>query len=176
MGHKKTNEYDLMSLTYALQHDPMFDNQGMHVEMMDPDWISVTEEDYAIARRPDKNGMKPDDYKEVSKNVSDVCDAMLKGEHLEDLMRGDSSTAQAARSYFDPKNMIRADVYGGDEIRLDGHGVQQLLAAQRANVPVPVYFMMQPEMKVEKPQENARRLPDVPYEDPPFMNDFLMDM
>ena len=165
-------DYDkLLAVTDALCKDPMFAKKGMHVEMMDPDWITVTDDDYIQARRPDKNGMTSKQYEDVSKGIPSVCDGLLEGKHLEDMMQGDSEMAKAARSYFDPKNMIRADVYGGDEIRLDGHGVQQLLAAQTTGMPVPVYSSMQMERELDIPRQIERRLPDLPYEDPPFMKD-----
>lgn len=170
MAKREMNYDDVMEFTIALQNDPMFNGKGMHVEVMDPDWITVTDDDYLASRRPDKNGMTVAQYEGISQSVPNVCEAIRSGQHLEDLMKGDSEMAQAARSYFDPKNMIRADVYGGDEIRLDEHGVQQLLAAQKTNVPVPVYSIMQPEMHYDKPR-TERRLPELPYEDPPFMKD-----
>ena len=96
----------------------------------------------------------------------------MSGEVIDDIMKEDSRVGQAANQYFNPNNMIHADVYGGDEIRLDGHGVQQLLAAQRCDVPVPVLSVMQPEMTFEREMELMQQpVDDGVYEEPWFMRE-----
>lgn len=170
MAKKSASEFDMLALSYYLKKSPLYD--GLYVEMMDPDWITVTSDDIMSARRPDKNGLGVADYVRTAPYLSDIADRLMSGEVIDDIMKEDSRVGQAAKQYFSPDNMIRAAVYGGDEIRLDGHGVQQLLAAQKCDVPVPVVSIMQPEMTFEHEMELAQQpVEDDEYEEPWFMQD-----
>ena len=170
MAKKSASEFDMLALSYHLKKSPLY--EGLHVEMMYPDWITATPDDMISARRPDKNGLGVADYIKTAPYLSDIADRLMSGEVIDDIMKEDSRVGQAANQYFNPSNMIRADVYGGDEIRLDGRGVQQLLAAQRCDVPVPVLSVMQPEMTFEREMELMQQpVDDGVYEEPWFMRE-----
>ena len=173
MPKKTVRDFDLLSVSYQMKKSPIYD--GMHVECMDPEWISLTEDDMFLKNRPDRAGYTVEDYSKSAPYLSEVYDSLLEGRKLEDIMARDDSIGKAATLYFSPDTMIRADVYGGDDIRLEGHGVQQLLAAQKANVPGPVFSPFQPETNFVREMRvaelNKHSFADVEYEDPPFMQD-----
>lgn len=170
MARKSASEFDMLALSYQLKKSPLY--AGMHVEMMDPHWITVTADDLMSARRPDSTRRSVADYLKTAPYLSDIADRLTSGEAIDDIMKEDGDLGEAAKQYFEPDKMIRADVYGGDEIRLDGRGVQQLLAAQRCDVPVPVLSIMQPEMTFQREMELSRDfIPDDDYEEPWFMQE-----